>query len=210
MKLNYENLKKYFGQRLKELRIEKGITQEDLGKVLGVTKGTISRYENGISSPGVSEVKLLSEYFNVNFYWLAGTSDDKYNYNPTFNKIPVLGKIACGAPIYASDYIVDYEYISNKDNVHFALIAKGDSMVGARINDGDIVFIRQQSDVDSGEIAAVLIDCEEATLKRVYKINGGIMLHSENPNYPNTIINAKDHRDVKILGKAVAFKSRII
>jgi len=210
MKLNYENLKKYFGQRLKELRIEKGITQEDLGKVLGVTKGTISRYENGVSSPGVSEVKLLSEHFNVDFYWLAGTSDDKSNYHSTFNKIPVIGKIASGMSIYAADYIIDYEYISNKDNIHFALIAKGDSMVGARINDGDIVFIRQQSDVDNGEIAVVLVDDEDATLKRIYKMNGGIILHSENPNYPNAIINAKDRRNVKILDKAVAFKSRII
>lgn len=209
MKLDTKKLKQYFGQRLKELRQENEYTQEDVAKLLGATKATISRYENGISSPGVSEVNLLSDHFEVNFYWLAGMNEDKYVYKGEFVKVPVLGKIACGIPLLAEENIIDYEFAESRDNVDFALMARGDSMINARIYDGDIVFIRRQDDVNDGEIAAVLID-DEATLKRVYKLNGDLLLKSENPMREDIRITAKDRKQVKILGKAVAFKSRLI
>jgi repressor LexA len=82
-------------------------------------------------------------------------------------------------------------------------------MINTRILDGDIVYIRKQPDVNNGEIAAVLIDNEEATLKRVYKLNGTIILRAENPNYKDIIITKKDSKDVRILGKAVFFKSEV-
>jgi repressor LexA len=78
-------------------------------------------------------------------------------------------------------------------------------MTGARVFNGDVVFVRQQDDVNSGEIAVVLVD-DEATLKRVYKIDGSIILHSENPSYPDMIFSRKDAKVIRILGKAVAFK----
>ena len=108
-------------------------------------------------------------------------SDEKYRVRNELVKVPVVGKIACGFPLLAEENIIDYEYAERNENIDFALIAKGSSMINARIFDGDIVFIRRQNDVEDGEIAAVLID-EEATLKRVYKLNGDLLLKSEKPH----------------------------
>lgn len=87
--------------------------------------------------------------------------------------------------------------------VDFCLRVKGDSMINARIINGDLVFIRQQSDVQNGEIAAVLVDGEDATLKRVHKGTGTVTLHAENPNYPDQVFTRRDMRQVSIIGKAV-------
>lgn len=208
LKVDPEKLKKYFGKRLKEVRTENGYNQEQVADIIGANKSTISRYENGISSPGVSEVSLISDKFNVNFYWLAGMSDEKYRVRNELVKVPVVGKIACGFPLLAEENIIDYEYAERNENIDFALIAKGSSMINARIFDGDIVFIRRQNDVEDGEIAAVLID-DEATLKRVYKLNGDLLLKSENPIMDDIRISAKDRKNVIILGKAIAFKSNL-
>ena len=90
----------------------------------------------------------------------------------------------------------------------FALRVTGDSMTGARIFDGDIVFIRRQDDVDDGQIAAVIID-DRATLKRVYHIPNGLQLLSENPKYPPMIFTFADHDSIRIIGKAVSFTSSV-
>lgn len=208
LKVDPEKLKEYFGKRLKEVRTENGYNQEQVADIIGANKSTISRYENGISSPGVSEVSLISDKFNVNFYWLAGMSEEKYRLRAELVKVPVVGNIACGFPLLAEENIVDYEYVDREDNIDFALIAKGNSMINARIFDGDMVFIRRQDYVDDGEIAAVLID-DEATLKRVYKLNGDLLLKSENPTMGDVRISAKDKKTVIILGKAIAFKSNL-
>lgn len=203
-----EKIKEYFGRRLKDLRVEHGYTQKDVADIIGATKSTISRYENGKSSPGVSEVSLLAERFNVNFYWLAGMGDEKYKIRGEFIKVPVVGRIACGIPLLVAENIIDYEYVEKSDRVDFAVIAKGDSMINARIFDGDMVFVRQQSDVEDGEIAIVLID-DEATLKRVYKFNGDLLLKAESPIMQDIRISAKDRKNILILGKAIAFKSKL-
>ena len=122
-------------------------------------------------------------------------------------RLPVLGKIAAGVPILSQEDLIDYEFVSESLNADFCLKVQGDSMIGARILDGDLVYIRQQPEVETGEIAAVLIDGGEATLKRVYKLNGSIVLRSENPNYPEQIYGKKDN--VTILGKAILFKSEV-
>ena len=133
----------------------------------------------------------------------------KYDIRPiTTKKIPLLGEIACGEPIFANE---EHEYFveaSTDIRADFALQAKGDSMINARINDGDIVFIRQQPDVNNGEIAAVIID-DEVTLKRVYKQDKGVMLVAENPKYNPIIYTENDAVTINILGKAVAFQSEL-
>jgi repressor LexA len=208
LKVDPDKLKMYFGKRLKKIRTENGYNQEQVASIIGANKSTISRYENGISSPGVSEVSLIADKFNVNFYWLAGMSEEKYRLKRELVKVPIVGRIACGLPLLAEENIIDYEYAERNENIDFALIAKGSSMINARIFDGDIVFIRRQNDVEDGEIAAVLID-DEATLKRVYKLNGDLLLKSENPIMDDIRISAKDRKNVIILGKAIAFKSNL-
>ena len=121
--------------------------------------------------------------------------------------MPLLGAIAAGAPIYAEQSlaVADCEVGLQCD---FALRVKGDSMVGARIHDGDIVFIRRQDDVADGQIAAVIID-DEATLKRVYHVKNGLQLLSENPKYPPMMFTLAECGTIRILGLAVGFTGRL-
>ena len=127
-------------------------------------------------------------------------------YNPTM--VPIVGTIAASTPILAEENIEGYAPLQDK-HADFALTIKGDSMIGARINDGDIVFIRKQPDVENGEIAAVLID-GEATLKRVYKKNGSLVLQAENPKYAPIVCSAKTCDECIIMGKAVTFQSDVV
>lgn len=128
---------------------------------------------------------------------------------PQLREIPLLGSIACGEPILAQENIEEQLVIPAHIHADFALRCKGDSMVNARIYDGDIVYIRQQPDVEDGEIAAVLID-DEATLKRVYKFAGRVQLRAENPRYRPMEYSAEDYKTVRVLGKAVAFTAPVI
>ena len=122
--------------------------------------------------------------------------------------MPILGEIACGEPIFASEDHDAFILASEDIDADFCLRAKGESMIGARILDGDLVFIRSQPQVDNGEIAAVLIG-DEATLKRVYYFpqQNRLMLNAENPAFAPLIYIGDELEQIKILGKAVAFQS---
>lgn len=123
-------------------------------------------------------------------------------------KFRLLGNIACGEPIFADEQMDLYVEAGANIQADFCLKASGDSMIGARIHDGDIVFIRQQDMVEDGEIAAVLID-DEATLKRVYydREAGVLQLFAENPQYKTMRFSGEELDHIRILGKAVAFQS---
>ena len=127
---------------------------------------------------------------------------------PTMKRIPLIGSIACGAPILAEEHIEDYVDLPGHIRADFSLTCKGDSMINARIFDGDIVYIRQQETVENGEIAAVLIGTE-ATLKRVRLFDDHIVLEPENPMYKPLVYWNEEMNTVRILGKAVAFTSAI-
>ena len=127
---------------------------------------------------------------------------------PEMRKIPLIGSIACGAPILADEHIEDYVDIPAHIHAEFSLRCKGDSMSGARIFDGDLVYIRQQDTVENGEIAAVLIDTE-ATLKRVKFYDDHIVLEPENPHFRPLTYWGEEMNTIRILGKAVAFTSTV-
>ncbi len=199
-----------FSERLRILMEEHGLNTYTLAEVVYLTPATISRYLNGKMEPKRSSIEVIASYFNVNPAWLMGADVDKYlESQNNVKKIPILGTIAAGAPILAEEYIEGYEYGPTDANVDFCLRVKGDSMINARIFDGDIVYIRKQPDVKNGEIAAVIIDREEATLKRVYKIGGNVILRAENPKYKDLVFSKKDAKEIKIIGKAVFFKSEV-
>ena len=131
---------------------------------------------------------------------------------PKTKKVPLLGTIACGEPILATENIEAYVDMDSDIHADFALRCQGDSMINARIMDGDIVYIRKQDMVENGEIAAVLMDdCEESntTLKRIYISDDKIRLCVENPNYKDIIFFEDDMNKVRIVGKAIAFLSSI-
>ena len=207
-----DNLKRA-SMRLREIRDSAGVNQKEFAEGFGVNKTTYNRYESGdIKQIPANVIKAISLKFDINPAWLMGFENtDKYmiheKANQNVRRLPVLGKIAAGIPILAQEDLIDYEYVPESIHADFCLKVQGDSMIGARILDGDTVYIRKQSEVETGEIAAVLIDGEEATLKRVYVTNGLIILKSENPNYPEQVYSKKDN--VTILGKAILFKSEV-
>ena len=204
------------GKRIKEIRISKNITQDELALKIGTTKQTIYKYENEIVTNIPSQkIELISNALNTTPDYLMGWSDkstdDLYsipgiNPIPKTYKRPRLGTIACGEPILAEENIETYDDIPDNIKCDFTLVCKGDSMINARINDGDIVYIKQQSQVDNCEIAAVLID-NEATLKRVYIYEDKVVLQPENTKYPPFVYTKEEMNNIRILGKAVGFTS---
>ena len=201
---------------LKKLRRERGMTLDDLARALGTSRQTIHRYENGvIANVPPEKVAKLASALGVSPSSLMGWGSDvdaegRGLMPIAVKRLPILGEIACGDPIYASEEHESYACADGSLDADFCLRAHGDSMTGARILDGDIVFIRSQSSVDNGEIAAVIIN-DEATLKRVYYYPNEekLILSPENPRYAPLVYIKDELNDIKILGKAVAFQSAV-
>lgn len=200
---------------LKQRRKELGLTLAQIADAMGVAEATVQRWESGnIKSIRHNKIDKLAEILMVSpatlMGWEEPTTPDIPNIipMPQTRKIPLLGSIACGEPILAEENIQEYIKIPKDIPGDFALICKGDSMINARIFDGDIVYIRQQTIVENGEIAAILID-GEATLKRVRLFDDHISLEPENPMYKPLVYWGEEMNLVRILGKAVAFTSAI-
>ncbi len=203
--------------KLKELRKAKKMTLEELADKVGTSRQTIHRYETGkISNIPPEKVEALASALGTTPSLLMGWGDDALarfdNILPISKKrFPMLGEISCGEPIYASEEHESYVAADMSLDADFCLRAHGDSMMGARIFDGDIVFIRAQNTVDNGEIAAVVIN-DEATLKRVYYYpeESKLILTPENPRYAPLVYLGEELDSIKIIGKAVAFQSSIL
>ncbi|MBQ7095419.1 MAG: helix-turn-helix domain-containing protein [Clostridia bacterium] len=206
-----------FSMRLKELRVRHQLSQQKLSDIIGVSKSSINMYERGEREPGLDTIAAFADYFKVDMNYLLGESDSfsqkewSHSLLPTERKrIPILGEIACGQPIFAEEGQACFVEMGGAIHADFCLRAKGDSMIGARIMDGDLVFIHQQPSVENGEIAAVIID-DTATLKRVYYYpqEQKLALNAENPQYPPLIYVGEELDHIKILGKAIAFQSEL-
>lgn len=214
-----------FSDRFKQLRKERGLTQQGLATELGFTKSSVNMYERGEREPGLESLETIADFFNVDMDYLLGASNTPNRFlavadgssnpatapdnilpMPATYTVPLLGTIACGEPILAAENIEDNVEVPEHIHADFALRCKGDSMINARIHDGDIVYIRQQPAVNNGEIAAVLIG-DEATLKRVYVYEDHVVLQPENPAYEPLVYFKDAMQAVRILGKAVGFTS---
>jgi repressor LexA len=185
-----------YGKKLRELRKIEGWTQEDVAKKLGISKQTYSHYENEKRKPSLDTIRELANVYQVNIDNIFSEQE-----NGNFSLLPIVGTISCGNGVYAFEDIEGYEEIPNswiKGADHFLLRAKGDSMINARIEDGDLLLIRKQETFENGEIMAVIVD-DEAVLKRIYKSEDVIILQSENPKYPPKFITNKS--DIRIIGK---------
>lgn len=201
-------------ERMKATMHEKQITQAELSKRTGIRASSISDYLNNRYEPKQDKIYLIAEALNVDPAWLSGREIENKRISPDISSIkniipiekrmiPVIGTIAAGKPIIADEHIETYVPCDIDIHADFGLIVHGDSMIGAGIYDGDVVFIKEQPDVDNGQIAAVRID-DEATLKHVYKIPGGCMLVSENPKYPPMTFTEENCDSIHIIGLAVA------
>lgn len=200
------------GEKIKRLRKQKGLTQTELGERIGVKKNAVSKWECGrVEMIPTSTIKALSNLFNVPpSYLIDDDSQDPFlpsNVVPLqkMEQIPLVGTIACGTPILAEENISDYIDLPGHIRADFALTCKGDSMINAGIRDGDIVYIRKQETVDNGQIAAVLVDGEEATLKRFYKESNTVTLIAENPAYRPMVFVGEQMQEVHIIGLAIAY-----
>ena len=210
-----------FSEKIRALRLEQGLTLEDVGKLVGVGKSTVRKWETGaIANMRRDKIAKLASALHTTPGYLMGWDDAPNTENdpislpdniiplPKTHYIPLVGTIACGEPLLADENLDGAVSVPEYIHADFALRCKGDSMIGARIMDGDIVCIRQQPDIEDGEIAAVLID-GEATLKRVYKIPGRLILRPENPSFPVLEYTGSELEQVRILGKAVYFISPV-
>jgi len=205
-----------FGERIKARRESMGYTLAQVAEKVGVSEATMQRYESGvIKNPAQPKIAALARTLNVDVnYLMAWEQEDIPTTLPygllavRRKRIPLLGNIAAGVPIFADEDLNAHVVVDYDVKCDFALKVVGDSMVNARINDGDIVFIRDQPDVNDSEIAAVIVD-DSATLKRVYHIPGGVTLVSENPKYAPMVFTQENSTSVRIIGKVVAFQSYI-
>lgn len=202
------------GERIREAREAKDMSQEELGKACGTTKQTIYKYESGVvTNVPLDRIEKIADVLGVSAAYLVGWNEDiDFPSNilpmPAVRKIPLVGTIACGTPIIAEQNIECDVDIPEHIHADFALRCKGDSMINARIYDGDIVYIRSQPEVEHGEIAAVEID-GEGTLKRVYIFPDQVVLQAENPLYEPRVYKGEQLADLRILGKAVGFTAQI-
>lgn len=203
------------GERIKHRREELGLSVEDIAQKLGKHRSTIYRYESDeIGNLPADVLEPLASVLQTTPAHLMGWEEKRPDYPnnilplPKTKKVPRLGVIACGEPILAEENIEGYDEIPEEINADFTLVCKGDSMINARIMDGDIIYIRSQPDVENGEIAAVLLG-DEATLKRVRKTDTQLILWPENPSYSPLVFEGEAINNVKILGKAIIFQSRI-
>lgn len=210
-----------FKNSLRQLRESKGYSMEELARLYNSTynakmnKSTLSRYENGLQEPMYSTASNLAKLFGVSVDELVNEdlSFPGVLPLPKTYKVPLLGDIACGSPITAVEDIEAMVNVPEYIHIDFALRCKGDSMINARIFDGDIVYIHKQEEVENGEIAAVMIadsaEMAEATLKRVYFSGEQLILQAENPTFSPIMFSGEDINQVRILGKAVAVLSGV-
>ena len=206
------------GQRIRSKRTELGLTQSELAEKVDSTKQNIYKYERGIITNIPSDkIELLADALGVSAAYIMGWVDES-DKETTFDNIlqietkrfPLLGDIACGEPIFADEGHESYIEAGADIRADFCLRCKGDSMINARILDGDIVFIRKQSIVDNGDIAAIVID-DEATLKRVFynRKEQKLILQAENPRFAPLVYVNEELQQIRILGKAVSFQSAV-
>lgn len=198
------------GERIKALRLQKNMSQEELGNKIGVKKAAINKYEMGVVvNLKRSTIANLAEALDCSPAYLMGWEDgalpSNVIYMPEPGKVPLVGRIACGTPILAEENIEEYVDLPKHIKADFALTCTGDSMIDLGIHEGAVVYIKEQKQVENGQIAAISVDGEEATLKRFYRNGETVMLVPANRKYePKTFVGEEINR-LNILGRAIAY-----
>lgn len=206
-----------FGAKLKKCRKDRSLSQKEFGQKIGVAESTVSLYESNKRFPDADTLKKISALFEVSLDYLLGNAPAKAAQPKTAGRgvrIPVLGRVVAGIPIEAVEEILDYEEITPElaaTGEFFALKIRGHSME-PRMMEGDVVIVRRQDDVDSGDVAIVLVNGDEATVKRVKKQEEGITLIATNTSvYEPHFYSNKEIAElpVRILGKVVELRGKL-
>ena len=197
------------------LRKENGLTQSQFAKIAGATDKAVSAWEKGKRSPKLQYTRPICDYFGIDLNTFVDESNDVYK--PTlpndatpldvqsFHRIPILGRIAAGLPLYAEQNIEGYTLTDlNGGAEYFALRVKGDSMNAARIQEGDVLIVRRQEEVENGEVAIVVVGDDDATVKRFYSAGNTVTLmpQSTNPQHQAQMYDLRKTK-IKVLGKVV-------
>lgn len=198
------------GERIKQLRLQDKLSQEELGLRIGVQKAAIHKYETGlVVNLKRKTLDKLASALNTTPAYLLGLDDSPLpasalHYQPT-NRIPILGRISAGMPIYAEQNVEGYTFTDlNGGAEYFALRVSGDSMNALGINDGYLIIVRRQDEVENGEVAVILVGDDDATVKRFYATHSTVTLmpQSTNPAHQPQIYDLKK-TPIKVLGKVV-------
>ena len=198
------------GQRIFEARKRRKISRKEIADFLQVHETTIKRYEDGNTKKlPTDRLEKIAKYLNTSIEYLMGWEEEEKTQGL---KIPVLGTVAAGIPISAVEDILDYEEVPQSwenQGEFFGLRIKGDSMQ-PKMDDGDVVIVRQQSDANSGDTVIALVNGDDATCKKLQKTDNGIMLVSTNPNYLPMFFTNEEivTKPVVILGKVVELRSK--
>lgn len=203
------------GSKIKAARKAAHMGQAELGEAIGIGKSSISEWESGKRSPDIDKVKDIAKVLNVTPAYLMGWDEPSPASRPLpaglmpvhKRRIPILGHVAAGVPIMAEREYEEYEDDTYGISCDYVLRVEGDSME-PRVLDGDVVYVRQQPDVDDGQIAVVGVD-DSVTLKVVYHLPNGLQLVSLNPKYKPMIYTQANTDYLAIIGLAVAYKRRL-
>lgn len=213
-----ERQRQIFSSNLRRLIDVSGKTQKEIADAIGVSQQIMNVWARGKAIPRMGKIQKLADFFGIEKSELIDEQTEKPSLPAYSNivplniqRIPLLGEIACGQPIFCTEDRESYVESGTDVRADFCLKARGDSMTGARILDGDIVFIQRDAPLEPGQIYAIAID-DEATLKRVYydEASQVLQLLSENPKYPPMIYSGEKLDHVHILGRAIAFQSDVI
>ena len=213
------------GDVISTYRKEHGLSMEKFGELAGMSKAYVSMLERNRTqrgdepSPSFEMYRNVAKAMNVDVDELIRTVDGKVSFeSPSYElpsniirrpfsrpTVPVVGQIACGTPILAEENIDGYVELPEQIRADYALVCKGDSMINAGIRDGDVVYIRQQDSVENGQIAAVMVNDGEATLKRFYRDGSTVSLIAENSAIPPMVFSGEEINRLRVIGLSVAY-----
>lgn len=205
------------GSKIRDLRKQNHWKQDELAEKLNnefglkIDRAMVSKWETGYQTPVIYTISCLAKLFDVSLDYLNGNTEGNISTSKGV-QIPVLGYVRAGIPIEAVEEILDYEEISRdmaRQGEYFALSIKGDSME-PKISDGDVVIVRRQETVENGEYAVVLVNGNDATVKKFYKLENGIKLLSTNPSYDPFFftIDEVNNLPVRVVGKVVELRAK--
>ncbi len=195
--------------KLREARLAKGLTQRQVAMHMGINQNTYSYWETGRSRVDTAALPRLAALFGVSVDYLLGNAAEA---SPKGVRIPVLGRVAAGIPIEAVEDVLDYEEISPQmaaQGEFFALQVKGRSME-PRMQEGDIIICKKQADVETGDVAVVLVNGNDATVKKIKKTTAGLYLIPTNPSFDPIYFTYDEvmERPVTIIGKVVELRAK--